>query len=87
MENRLDAVTEELKDADPMNRLHLTQEQIDLKQALQRTRRPEVDLSKLERDFIRSAAPYAERKKLSYRAFRSVGVPTEVLKKAGIKRS
>ena len=35
--------------------------------------------------FIEAAAPYAERKGISYAAFREVGVPASVLRKAGLK--
>jgi hypothetical protein len=43
------------------------------------------DLSKLESAFIKHAKAYAERKGITKAAFREVGVPAEVLTKAGIK--
>ena len=43
------------------------------------------DLSKLESAFIKHARAYAERKGITKAAFREVGVPAEVLAKAGIK--
>lgn len=86
MEQKLAAITEELATADPLKRLHLIQQQLDLKNALKKTQKPTVDISQLEKEFIESAAPYAARKGLSYGAFRSVGVPAAVLSKAGISR-
>jgi hypothetical protein len=46
-----------------------------------------VDLSSLESDFVKTASKYAERKGISYAAWRELGVPADVLKKAGISRS
>lgn len=46
----------------------------------------QVDLEHLEAGFIRYAKGYAQRKGISYGAFREVGVPAEVLDKAGISR-
>ena len=38
-----------------------------------------------ERAFVEAAAPYGERKGISYKAWREVGVPAAVLKRAGIR--
>ena len=46
-----------------------------------------VDLSGLEREFVRVAKPYSERKGISYAAWRELGVAPDVLKKAGISRA
>lgn len=85
MKARLEEIDVQLPDADPFKKLQLTQEQLDLQDRL-RTADVEVDLTELEKDFIRVAKAYAENKKISYAAFRSVGVPADVLKKAGISR-
>ncbi len=82
---RLAKVTAELESADPLKRLQLTQEQIDLEAELAALD-TKVDLAGLEKAFIESAAPYAKRKGLSYDAFRSVGVSPAVLRAAGITR-
>ena len=37
--------------------------------------------------FVKTAAKYAERKGISYAAWRELGVPADVLKKAGISRA
>ena len=44
-------------------------------------------LSALEADFVSAARSYSERKGISYAAWRAVGVPPAVLKKAGISRT
>ena len=69
-----------------MKRLQLTQEEIDLTDELARFDQG-VDLTDLENDFVSVASSYAERKGISYTAFRQVGVPASVLKAAGIARS
>lgn len=84
--SRLEAIDAELVDAKPYDRLHLTQEQYDLKKELAKLEGPTVDLSALEADFIAAAAGYAERKGISHAAFRAVGVHPSVLSKAGIRR-
>jgi len=86
MKKRLAALDTEIASADPLKRLHLVQERLDLQQELQAAQAG-VDLDKLERDFIRAAGPYSERKGISYTAWRELGVPANVLEKAGIRRS
>lgn len=83
--NRLARIEAELTTADPLRRLQLTQEQLDL-QAELATTDTTVDLTALEDAFVAAAAPYAARKGLSYAAFRAVGVPSVVLTRAGIRR-
>lgn len=86
IKKRLDKIAVELESADPLKRLQLTQEQLDLEAELA-TADQKVDLAALEQAFIESAAPYAQRKGISYGAFRSVGVSPAVLRAAGISRS
>lgn len=86
IKKRLDRVTVELETADPLKRLQLTQEQLDLEAELAAGEQT-VDLGALEKDFVASAAAYAKRKGISYGAFRSVGVSPAVLRAAGISRS
>ncbi len=85
IKKQLADVENQLVDADPLQRLQLTQRQIDLTSALDTTDAP-VDLSELESAFVKAAGPYAARKGISYAAFRAVGVTPGVLQKAGIKR-
>ena len=83
---RLEKIEDELEMADPLKRLQLTQEQLDLSEELEQMDNG-VDLVKLEEDFARVAKGYAERKGITYAAFRQIGVPAAVLKKAGISRA
>ena len=85
MKKRLDRITAELQTADPLKRLQLTQEQLDLESEIE-AGQATVDLSELEQGFIAAAGPYASRKGISYAAFRAVGVTPAVLKAAGISR-
>ena len=83
IKKRLDRIDVELAAADPLKRLQLTQERLDLEGELSSTDST-VDLSALEAEFISAAGPYASRKGISYAAFRAVGVTPAVLRKAGI---
>jgi hypothetical protein len=86
LKKRLDAIETEIASADPLKRVHLVQERSDLQQALE-TSASNVDIDELESDFVKAAAPYSERKGITYSTWREVGVPAAVLEKAGIKRS
>jgi hypothetical protein len=86
LKRRLDEVETEIATADPLKRLHLVQERLDLQNALEASE-SKVDLDQLEKDFVSSAAPYSERKGISYSAWRELGVPAQVLDRAGIARS
>lgn len=83
---RLERIEAELEEADPLKRLQLTQEQLDLSEELEQMDSG-IDLSRLETDFTKVAKGYAERKGITYAAFRQIGVPAAVLKKAGISRA
>ena len=83
---RLERVEAELQTADPLKRLQLTQERIDLQAELAAGER-KVDMAALETAFVRSAKGYSQRKGISYTAWRQAGVSAPVLKKAGISRS
>jgi hypothetical protein len=85
IKKRLDRIDVELADADAVKRLELIQERLDLKAELESSTES-VDLAELEAEFIKAAKPYAERKGISYEAFRQVGVPAATLKAAGIGR-
>ena len=69
-----------------MKRLELAQERMDLSTELSNMQAP-VDLTALEDDFVAAAKAYGERKGISYAAWREVGVPAAVLKRAGISRA
>ncbi len=83
---RLETIVTELEDADPLKRLQLAQEELDLTVELEAMDQA-VDLTDLQADFVKVARSYASRKGISYTAFRQVGVPASVLKDAGISRA
>jgi hypothetical protein len=85
MKKRLAAVEDEIAAADPLKRLHLVQERLDLQAALEATEAT-VDIEQLEKEFVSAAATYSERKGISYSAWRELGVPGGVLDRAGISR-
>ena len=82
---RLQKIEDELPTADPMTRLSLVQERLDLSDELKHMDEA-VDLSEVEAGFVAAAKSYSERKNISYRAWREIGVPPAVLKSAGITR-
>jgi hypothetical protein len=85
IKRQLDAMTRRMADASPLQRLQLVQQRIDLKAELERLR-AKVDLGALEREFAKVAKSYSERKGISYAAWRELGVPADVLKRAGLRR-
>ena len=83
---RLVAIAEELEtDIDPLTRLHLIQERMDLEQEVGQLSEG-VDLAALESEFVAVASTYSTRKGISYTAWRELGVPADVLKRAGVSR-
>ncbi len=86
MEARLAAIDDALATADPLSRVHLAQERLDLETHLAFGDN-QVDLEALEAEFIATAAAYGGRKGISHSAWREVGVEARVLKAAGISRS
>ena len=85
VQRRLNTIAEQLPTADPLTKLHLIQERMDLESELD-TMGQAVDLSALEKAFVETAKSYAARKGITYGAWRELGVAPEVLKKAGIGR-
>jgi hypothetical protein len=87
VKKRLAVIDEQLAVADPLKRLTLTQEQLDLQAELAAlTAADDSNLAELEAAFTKVAAKYSERKGISYAAWRAVGVEASVLKAAGIGR-
>lgn len=71
---------------DPVKRLQLIQDRMDDEERLEELRN-EPDRDELEQAFVDVAADYGERKGISYKAWRELGVPAATLKAAGIPRS
>jgi hypothetical protein len=86
MQKRLAAIEEKLAAADPLTRLQLVQERLDLQQELV-SASAATDISALETDFVAAAGPYGARKGISYAAWREAGVDPSVLRQAGIRRA
>jgi hypothetical protein len=86
MKKRLAKIQDEFGNADPLTRLQLVQERMDLEREIETVAAP-VDLSGLEKEFVKAAGAYSERKGISYAAWRELGVEAATLKAAGIRRS
>jgi hypothetical protein len=86
VKKRLAAIEQQLPDASPIKKVELVQERSDLTVELA-TMGSKVDISGLEKGFVKAAKTYSERKGISYSTWREVGVPVDVLKKAGISRA
>jgi hypothetical protein len=83
---RLDQIDRRLPQADPLTRVHLVQERLDLESELS-SKGDAVDLASLEEAFVKAARGYGERKHLTYSAWRAAGVDATVLRRAGIPRT
>jgi hypothetical protein len=79
---QLARIDDELLRADPMKRLALVQERLDLQRELEGFDTT-VDLAALEADFIEHAWYYSQSKGITRAAWREVGVPASVLRAAG----
>ena len=86
VKKRLATIESALPDASPIKKVELIQERSDLTVELA-TMGTKVDLSGLEKGFVKSAKTYSERKGITYSTWREVGVPADVLKRAGITRA
>ena len=86
IKKRLDAIDAELERSDPLKALNLRQERRNLYAELAGID-DKVDLAAVEEGFVAAAKAYGERRGISYEVWREAGVPSEVLKKAGISRS
>lgn len=86
MAARLAEIDGEIATADPLRRVNLIQEKIDLEAALG-AKEETVDLAALEADFVASLKGYSERKGISYSAWRQLGIAPGLLSKAGISRN
>jgi hypothetical protein len=83
---RLATIDAEMDTAEPIKRLSLAQERIDLEDELAGLENAD-SIDEYEAAFVEAAAGYSERKGISYPAWREVGVPAATLKAAGVARS
>jgi uncharacterized protein YicC (UPF0701 family) len=86
IKRRLEEIEDKLETADPLSRVLLVQERMNLREELA-AKGAAVDLVALEQEFVGAARKYGERKGISYAAWREAGVDAAVLRKAGIRRS
>jgi hypothetical protein len=86
IKKRLAAIETQLSSSDPLGRVLLIQERIDLTAELA-NKEDNVDLSALEEGFVKAAAEYGRRKGITYQAWREAGVDAPTLRKAGIGRA
>jgi len=85
MQKRLEGIDEKLPQADPLTRLQLVQERMDLQHQLEASDST-VDLQELEDEFVKAAPDYSRRKGITYAAWREAGIDPAVLRRAGIRR-
>lgn len=71
---------------DPTRRLELIQQRMDDEERLSGIEET-PDMEQLETDFVDVAKEYSDRKGISYSAWRELGVPAAVLKRAGVPRT
>ncbi|MFV0317042.1 MAG: hypothetical protein ACK5O2_08785 [Microthrixaceae bacterium] len=83
---RLAAIESELPDADPLKKVSLIQERMDLATELE-TLSESDDISATEAAFVKVAKDYSERKGITWAAWREAGVGAPILKAAGVPRS
>ena len=86
MQKRLEAIEEKLAEADPLTRLQLVQERMDLQRQLEAADTT-VDLQELEDEFVKAAPDYSRRKGITYAAWREAGIDPAVLRRAGIRQA
>jgi hypothetical protein len=86
VKKNLAGVQESLKTATGARRLELIQQRRSLEVEMANKSTGGPDLSALEKDFVKAAKGYSQRKGITYGAWREFGVPAEVLRKAGITR-
>lgn len=80
---RLTAITVELRSADPVTKVRLVQERLDLRRELAGMK-SKAEVQAAEAKFVKVARRFSERNGVSWEAWREVGVGPTVLKRAGI---
>jgi hypothetical protein len=85
IQRRLAEIEKRLETADPLSRLQLRQERMNLQGELA-AKSDGVDIGQLEDEFVRAARDYGQRKGITYNAWREAGVDAAVLRRAGIRR-
>lgn len=87
IQKRLGVIRDQIPLSDPLARVKLVQERQNLEKELDDlTSSEQIDLSGLEEQFVQAVKPYSERQGISYSAWRELGVPSVLLKQAGVPR-
>jgi hypothetical protein len=82
---RLAVIAAELKTTDPVTKVRLIQERLDLRTELA-SMKSKSEVATAETKFVKVAASFSERNDITFDAWREFGVSIAVLKKAGITR-
>lgn len=80
---RLALISKELKSADPVTKVRLIQERLDLRTELAGMK-TKTEVSVAESKFVKVAKRFSQRNRITYDAWREFGVAPSVLKRAGI---
>lgn len=90
LRTRISDTTEAIEESEsPIKRLELIQKRMDDEQALRELEAQERHADRiedLEADFVEVAADYGQRKGITYKAWRELGVAAATLREAGITR-
>jgi hypothetical protein len=82
---RLSAITVELKTADPVTKVRLIQERLNLRTELAGMK-TKAQVAAAEAKFVKVAKNFSSRNDITYDAWREFGVTPVVLKRAGIEK-
>lgn len=82
---RLALIATELKTADPVTKVRLIQERLNLRTELAGMK-TKAEVATAEARYIKVARSFSERNDITYDAWREFGVTPAVLKRAGIER-
>lgn len=82
---RLSVIAVELKSADPVTKVRLIQERLNLRTELAGMK-SKAQVAAAEAKFVKVARNFSSRNDISYDAWREFGVTPVVLKRAGIER-
>ena len=82
---RLSAITVELKSADPVTKVRLIQERLNLRTELAGMK-TKAQVAAAEAKFVKVAKNFSSRNDITYDAWREFGVTPVVLKRAGIEK-
>lgn len=82
---RLTLIAQELKTADPVTKVRLVQERLNLRNELAGMK-SKAEVQAAEAKFVKVVKKFSDRNDITFDAWREVGVSPTVLKKAGIEQ-